>query len=586
LVIRTAGSTFCEEEELFEVLKDFVLALSLSNLWFLNVWRLFLIQNSSSYPYYHWKANPAPILLATVLDVLLLSATLWVAVTLARRSKKPLMLRIARGSFLLMFLVAVINVLVLAMGSIQLKHVIKAPLDRLRLVFPTLGLDTLNSYLWLLGALVCLVLSTILLHGLVYRRSRLLKIAAGIVLILSPFVFVTFSQAASQWMRFRAGEQFRDNTAPPVPQPAKRGKRILWIIFDEMDYRLSFVNRPPTTQLPEFDRLRKESIFAGNAYPPGGDTVISLPALITGRLVAKSTPTAPNELMLTFGDNDQTLPWSTQPNVFSSARAMGFNTAMAGWYHPYCRIIGRSLTQCFRSGGLAFVGNKATPNSVAESNLSLAKRMLQLGVNVFVPDVIRLFGRNENASTWRRSSFQSYLTIHQQALAWVTDPDLQLIMIHYPIPHPPGIYDRSKHDFSFNSSSGYLDNLSLADRALGELRKQMEQAGLWETTTVLVSSDHSLRGERVWRNHAMWTPSITQEDPAVLNSQEDERVPFILKLAGQGRGVMYEAAFNTVVSHDLLLAFLSGQVQQAEDVVKWLDEHRSIAQSPYVEEDY
>ncbi len=560
------------------MLRDYVVALSLANLWFFNVWQLLLIDNSN---YYHWKAKPVPILLATVLDVLLLALVLWLAMTLARRSQKTFVLRVARIAFVVMFFLLLIILVSAALNS-RLPTIIQTLIKRPQLLFASPQMETLHLWLWVLGALAGWMLVTILIHKLVFRRQQLIKLVVALVLIASPFVLVTFGQAAWQCITYRSGEQFRETSVPAFPGAPNSGRRILWIIFDEFDFRLSFENRPPTVELPEFERLRSESIFAGNAYPPGGDTVLSLPALINGRLVARSNRTAPNELMLTF-DNSQRLPWSTEPNIFSSARAMGLNTALAGWYHPYCRIIGSSLTRCSWEA-VAFLGDEEILNVLTNPDVGLTKNMLYLGIGSFLPNVRAMFVQSENAKMWRKYCFQSYVNIHQKAVAMATDPNLSLIMIHYPIPHPPGIYDRSKHDFSFNSRSGYLDNLALSDRVLGELRREMEKAGLWETTIVLVSSDHGLRADRVWRAHPVWKPFFTIEDPSVTNSIADERVPFILRLPGESKGFGYTSAFNTVLSHDLLLALLSGQISKQKDVVKWLDEHRSIAQSPYVEE--
>ena len=561
------------------MLRDFAIALSFSNLWFFNVWQLFLISNSN---YYYWKARPAPILLATVLDVLLLTLVLWLAITLARRSQKPFILRVAKVAFVVMFFLLLI-LLALAMLNSPLTTIVETLIKRPQLLFASLRIETLYLWLGLLGLLACWILVTILINKLVFRRRQLIKLVVGLILIVSPFVLITFGQAAWQWATYRSGEQLRETSAPAFPRTPSSGRRILWVIFDELDFRLSFENRPPTVELPEFDRLRSESIFAGNAYPPGGDTALSLPALINGRLVARSNATAPNELMLTFADNNQTVPWSTQPNVFSSATEMGFNTALAGWYHPYCRIIGSSLTRCSWEAWV-FLGDKEILDVLTYPDVGLIKSMLYLGVSAFLPNVRAVFLQSENAKMWRKYCVSSYINIHQKAVPMATDPDLGLIMIHYPIPHPPGIYDRWKHDFSFNSRSGYLDNLALSDRVLGELRREMEKAGLWETTTVLVSSDHRLRADRVWRDHPIWKPVFTVEDPAVTNSIADERVPFILKLQGENRGLVYTPAFNTVLSHDLLLALLSGKISKQKDVVSWLDKHRSMAQSPYLEQ--
>ena len=580
-----AGSTYCVKKGLQQVLRDFVITLSLSNLWFFNVWRFFLINHPISYPYYHWKANPAPILLATILDVLLLSVILWVAITLARGSRKPFMLRIARLTFLIMFFITMADLLLVAMVTTQFRPVIDALIERPQLLFASSRSQIVFLWLWVLGLAAAFALITILLHRLVFRRRQLIKLTTALLLIFSPFVLVTFSQAASQWMTFRSGERFLDNNAPASTQESQSGRRVLWIIFDEMDFRLSFLDRPPSVQLPAFDRLRNEAVFAQNAYPPGGDTVLSLPSLITGRLISWSHRTAPNELMLTFADNNQTVPWSTQPNVFSRARTMGFNTALAGWYHPYCRIIGNSLTRCsWEAPSIIFLPDKAAANLVSHSReVAVTTSMFRIGAVALVPESVRILMASKEGTVWRKYHLENYLNIHREAMALVGDPDLQLILVHYGIPHPPGIYDRSRHDFSSDSSSGYLGNLELANRVLEELRQEMEKTGLWDLTTVLISSDHRLRADRVWKQHLIWQPSFTKVDPSVFNSIRDERVPFILKLAGERTGVNYELPFNTVLSHDLVLAILSGAVSKEADVAKWLDQHRSIGESPYVE---
>ncbi len=468
------------------MLRDFVIALSLSNLWFFNVWRYFLITHPSAYPYYHWKANPAPILLGTMLDVLMLSVVLWVAITLARRLRRPFMLRIARFTFLLVFFVSLLDFLLVTMARTSFRLLIDTLIKRPQLLFTPSLSQTLFLWLGVLGLAAAFVLTTILFHRLVFRRQQLIKLTTALLLILSPFVLVTFNQAASQWMTFRSGQRFVENTAPASTQRPQSDRRVLWIIFDELDFRLGFLDRPSSVKLPAFDRLRNQAIFAQNAYPPGGDTVLSLPSLITGKLVSGSHRTAANELMLTFADNNQTVPWSTQPNVFSRARTMGFNTALAGWYHPYCRIIGNALTKCsWETASTGFLPDKFIANLVSRSrDVAVTTSMFRIAEAALLPESLRFFLASREGSIWRRYNLENHLNIHREAMALVRDPNIQLILVHYPIPHPPGIYDRSKHDFSFDSSSCYLDNLELADRSLSELRQEMEKA-------VSLGIDHS-----------------------------------------------------------------------------------------------
>ena len=59
--------------------------------------------------------------------------------------------------------------------------------------------------------------------------------------------------------------------APRAPQHSL--PRVVWIVFDELDYRLSFPDRPSNLAMPHFDQLRAESIFAANAIPPANNTL-------------------------------------------------------------------------------------------------------------------------------------------------------------------------------------------------------------------------------------------------------------------------------------------------------------------------
>jgi hypothetical protein len=51
-------------------------------------------------------------------------------------------------------------------------------------------------------------------------------------------------------------------------------------------------------------------------------------------------------------------------------------------------------------------------------------------------------------------------------------------------------------------------------------------------------------------------------------------------------GFTFDPQFNTVLTHDLLLAILRGEVSDTRGAAAWLDQHRSIGRSPYDERSY
>jgi hypothetical protein len=286
--------------------------------------------------------------------------------------------------------------------------------------------------------------------------------------------------------------------------------------------------------------------------------MLSLPSLINGRIVSDARPAGANELLVTYAGPGGPVPWSTQPTVFSRARDAGFNTALVGWWHPYCRVLGNSLTFCSQS----FAGYSEPGSTLPVLLVDEFRRL----VGAF-PVVGRLLlSERENEIRQARGM---YVRTLQDAEKVAVDPAFGLVFIHWPVPHSPFIYSRSRNDFALDGSGTYLDNLVLADRTLGEVRRAMESAGTWEDTTVLISSDHGLRPFiedllPAWGGRRLTAP----------HGGTDRRVPFIMKLPHQGQAVAYDAPFNTVLSCDLVLALLRGELSSTANVIQRMDQHR------------
>ena len=58
--------------------------------------------------------------------------------------------------------------------------------------------------------------------------------------------------------------------APPSPTEKTPATRVLWLLFDEMDQRMTFSARPPTLQLPEMDLLRSQANLRQQCLSPFG----------------------------------------------------------------------------------------------------------------------------------------------------------------------------------------------------------------------------------------------------------------------------------------------------------------------------
>ena len=516
--------------------KDYGKALSLSNLLYLRVWSELTTYTAADAHF----MNPLPTPVnyyALMSNVLALSVVLWCGITWARREPTGRALRLAKWAFLL---VLVVQLNAIREVASRWFPYLRGPL------FKLVGT----------GGVVALACVAVLAAVVMVVRwpDRIIAGAVFVVVILEPFVAMTFFRAGRFIWQYDGGPyQDLPTKAFQGPEGAGGNRRVVWVIFDELDQRLSFTERPASVELPEFDRLRAEALYATNAYSPSGSTASSLPSLITGRLVVKYEPDGPHDARLTLRGKTEAASWRTLPSAFSRARALGFHTGLVGWYLPYCRILSGDLNTCWWTPLIAQYNSMGStfgeifrhqPRSLVETSL-------------FSP-----FG--QSLSTVARIA--AYRSLFGAALPVATDRRLGLTLVHFQPPHGPHTYNRFQKQFTLSNSpvAGYLDSMALADRTLGELRAALENVGLWDATTVLVSSDH-------WFRSSM-----------ALDGKLDRRIPFLLKLAGQRQGQEYGKAFNTIGSGDLLLAVLRGDIADATGAAHWLDAHPSYRSDPYI----
>ena len=301
---------------------------------------------------------------------------------------------------------------------------------------------------------------------------------------------------SSRWQPARCG--VRADPAPLGRAPPSL-RRVVWLVLEELDQRITFEARPTGLELPELDRLRRESLYADAARPPAGTSEVSMPALITGRPVVAVTPVSPHDLELTFSDG-KAARWSAHPNVFARARAMGYDTAVIGWHLPYPRVLGSSL-------GLA----DWRPSDAHE----------QARGDTFGQALWNQWGSLAPPANVRRLVSQRAAELGDLAIRTAADDRFGLVLLHLPVPRPPGIYDRATGRLTpwnfTGAGGGYLDNLALADRMIADLRRGLQRAGLDDRTWLVVSA-------------AQWWRASKRYD-----GQEDHRVPFLVRPPDGGR---------------------------------------------------
>jgi len=462
----------------------------------------------ADWDFYNRVPLGAPTLLALLLSIVALAAVGFLGVQAARRARRPAARRLAA--------VAAAAALLISLNFVRITH------------------ETIGRWTDAIGHAGLLTLVVMMLAASLGWPRPALRAMRGLALVASPLAVVTLVPALWMFFELAAGPEWRRVDPAPLRQTPASLRRVVWLVFEELDPRITFEVPPAGLELPELDRLRRESLYADAARPPAGVTEVSMPALITGRPVVAVVPTSPNDLELTFADG-KVGKWSAYPNVFSRARVLGYDTALIGWHLPYPRVLGASL-------------------GVADWRPSPAYE--QARGDTFGQALGNQWGSLVPPMHVRQLSAQRFEEVRNLAIRTATDGRFGLVLLHLPVPRPPGIYDRATGrvtPWNFTGpDGGYLDNLVLADHVIAELRRGIERARLADRTWIVVSSDRWWRGSK-------------RDD-----GQVDHRVPFLVRPPDGGRPAHVDAPFSTLVTHDLVLAILRGSIIDTAAAAAWL----------------
>lgn len=374
-------------------------------------------------------------------------------------------------------------------------------------------------------------------------RGRFARGAFTALLVLSPFALVTTFQTGWAMVASRA------LTAFPAPAPApvtstRAPARTVLLVLDELDQFIAFEDRVPGVSVPNLDALVAESLHFTRGVPPGRTTETIIPSLLTGRIVTMTSDAGAGDRRLRFSDGSTEL-FSETRTIFTRAREAGWSVGLAGWFQPYCRVLGNDLARCYARSIRAEFEDKdlwqvvAWQARVLLENLPQERRMRRyLGIRR-----VRSTPVAWHEESWRR--------IHREGISLAADPELDLVYLHYPLPHMP--YLRVVGDEHRVVRGTYGGNLELMDRCLGELHDAIASAGLAEKTVFIAMSDHPLRG-----------PGLRPLPSPRLAAGERRPVPMIIRFPQDRTGVKVETPVETQLLEDVLPEILEGHASTAD----------------------
>lgn len=353
--------------------------------------------------------------------------------------------------------------------------------------------------------------------------------------------------------------QKRVVAAADLPHP-----RIIWIVLDELSYQQVYERRYPGLELPAFDALAADATVFTHVQPAGIYTEKVLPGLMTGQMVDDVRSSASGQLSIQEAATRKWQRFDEHNTVFQDALNDGYETAVAGWFNPYCRMLPAVLDRCYFTYSDQ-TGNGLDPDGTFESNMLVAARPI-LGKGSAPHLVWRLLHLPEKSVPMAGPRLEDYRKLSAAADQVLQDRSADFVLLHLPIPHPFGIYNRKTGQFTTNPST-YIDNLALADRYVAHVRSLLEQNGQWDSSTVIIMGDHGWRTMLLWEHMPYWTP---EEERASDGGKFDDRPAYIVKLAGQKSGMRIDLPFRAVETRGLMDALMAEKIHSPQDLQAWV----------------
>ena len=410
------------------------------------------------------------------------------------------------------------------------------------------------------------------------RSAQWRQMRAALITMLG---FIAFSGAFTilQLVIILIGSRHLNDPSRIIPPQhtiatAAPKSRVLWIILDELSYRQLYEHRYPGLELPEFDRLASTSTVFTNVKPAGLFTQAVIPALIMGIPDENigglnhdiHVPYSGYPLSIRNGITHRWQRFDPQDTVFHDALADGYHTAVVGFYNPYCRILPGVLDRCYWNGAVGFVDDIPAADSISQ-NLKLFLKVMLAPRLKLLHVMAELSGDDDS----RQVHQQVYLDTAREADSILDDRSITFAMLHLPIPHPYGIYDRIQHKLS-TSTTSYIDNLALTDLFLTHLREKLQANGTWDKTTLVIMGDHSWRVTYPPGRGFGWSsvPNWTKEETIASDGKKfDPRPGYLVKLAGDSTPASIATPFDAARTRTLLDHLLDGSITTTPQLVAW-----------------
>ena len=397
-------------------------------------------------------------------------------------------------------------------------------------------------YVKLVWFLFPFIASLILANLLKKRIQNLLKFLS----ILGFVIFTMMSYQIFTLQKLYSSFDIKNESLYPQTE-TKKERKVIWIIFDEFDHEIAFIDKPNNLELPNFKKLRNNALTHSKLFAPAKSTFYSVPSMLIGEYIQGTTFKNHRYIMKT--NDKKMIPFNFENSIFGKINKDGFTSSITGLgFHSYCLMI-QVKCKVFNEPLRWYDGITHT---------------------LHLKQVITFLRRDKSKPKGFHRDINP--AIIKSMYEFIESPNpTNFLFIHNRVPH---LCHHCKNGFSgtagkkfnietTNTEEAYLLNLKFVDYLLGEILKKLDTKEYKENETLLIlNSDHWAR------------PGATSIFPSRKKDPPNKPYPalFIAKILGDNKKEEIFEPDSGIHTQELVHRFLNKEINTHSDIKQFFEE--------------
>lgn len=281
---------------------------------------------------------------------------------------------------------------------------------------------------------------------------------------------------------------------------------VLALLFDELSFSYLYDGREIRPEFREIRRVGETATHYLAVAAPARETLVALPSFLAARHLRGVRVMGTTLFEVDEAGDLQPFSATAASGLFGTANQLGFNTEIAGYYLPYCDLLGGFVERCRSLSFYRVATPGFSPVDPILTTLVLWPRQFPFGLL-----------KNPPFAVLQRTLVEHTIKFARQPLRSESGRPV-FRFAHFSVPHMPFVFDENGYDppddpLHTASDVHYVEQLRFVDQLVGEITDALRRQGRYDEVTIALFADHGFRfGGR-------------ERDPL--------QIPFIVKMAGQ-----------------------------------------------------